>query len=222
MTVIYDLTMPMESGHFRWPLERDKKGDFKAGDIFEVTSFGVSCHAFTHLDAPCHMVPGGPTTDALELSRVMGTAAVIDLSDIVPNEEITARHLDRAAQHLVPGQIALFRTCWDEQRDWRTPAYWHDAPYLSAEACRWLRDRNPTSVAFDFPQDHTIRRVLDGEMPPIEEHVSHDILLRDGITLIEYLIGTAQITEQTVQFVALPLKLPASDGAPARVVAWNG
>ncbi|NIA72068.1 cyclase family protein [Pelagibius litoralis] len=219
--MIYDLTMPLESGHFRWPLQRDKKGDFTAGDIFEVTSFGISCHAFTHLDAPCHMVPGGPTTDALDLSRVMGKAAVIDLSDVAPNEEITASHLDRTAGHLASGQIALFRTCWDAQKDWRTPQYWRDAPYLSAEACLWLQDRQPTSVAFDFPQDHTIRRVLDGEMPPIEEHVSHDILLRGGITLIEYLIGTSQLTAKTVQFAALPLKLLASDGAPARVVAWD-
>ncbi|MBW4709742.1 cyclase family protein [Roseobacter sp. YSTF-M11] len=220
--MIYDLTMPMETGHFRWPLERKRNGDFAVGDVFEVTSFGVSCHAFTHLDAPCHMVPGGLTTDALELSNVMGQAAVINLSDIAPNEEITARHLDRAAAHLRPGQIALFRTCWDTQRDWRRSEYWRDAPYLSAEACHWLRERNPTSVAFDFPQDHTIRRVLAGEMPPIEEHVSHDILLRNGITLIEYLTGTMQLSEETVQFAALPLKLPTSDGAPARVVAWAG
>ncbi|MEM8569676.1 MAG: cyclase family protein [Pseudomonadota bacterium] len=210
--------MPIEADHFRWPIERSAR--LSAGDIFEVTSIGLSCHAFTHLDAPSHILRSGATTDDLDLSRVVGRAAVIDLQDIVPNEEITSTHLQRAAGHLATGEIAVFRTSWDAQRDWRSPDYWRDAPYLSAAACEWLLERRPSAVAFDFPQDHVIRRVLDGEMPPIEEHVSHDILLRNRITLIEYLVGTRQLDFDHVEFAALPIKLPTSDGAPARVVAW--
>lgn len=218
---IIDLSMPIEEGHFRWPITRGKKGDFSKGDLFEVTSFGTTCHGFTHMDAPCHMVPGGDTLDALDLSRVVGPAAVIDLSDIAPDEEITAERLSVAAAHLREGEIALFRTCWDRQRDWRTEAFWRDAPYLSAGACEWRLDRKPTAVAFDFPQDWTIRRLLDGEMRPIEEHVSHHILLRNRVTLIEYLVGTDARAADRVFFCALPIRIPGSDGAPARVVAWE-
>ena len=217
---IIDLSMPIEEGHFRWPISRGRKGDFTTGDLFEVTSIGTTCHGFTHMDAPSHMLPGGDTLDALDLARVVGPAAVIDLSDIGPEEEITSTHLERAASHLNEGGIALFRTCWDTRRDWRTEAYWREAPWLSASACRWLLDRKPTAVAFDFPQDWTIRRILDGEMRPIEEHVSHDILLRNNITLIEYLVGTEAITTETVFLCALPIRIPGADGAPARVVAW--
>lgn len=219
---IYDLSMPIEEHHFRWPVEQTKKGNFKEADVFEVTTLKTSCHAFTHIDAPCHMVPGGKMIHDLDLSKVVGKTAVINLSVIQPNEEISARHLEDTAGHLEDGQIALFKTCWDQHRDWRTEDYWQNAPYISASACHWLLKKRPTAVAFDFPQDHSIRRVMNGEpMPPIEQHVSHDILLRNGVTLIEYLIGTAQLQNKYTHLSALPLKLPKSDGSPARVVAWD-
>lgn len=214
--------MPIEEGHIRWPVKRDLLSDFDDGALFQVTRLSTTCHGFTHMDAPRHMVPGGDTMTELNLDRVVGTAAVIDISDIQPNEEITAERLDRAASHLQPGQIALFRSCWDEQRDWHDELFWRDAPWLSEQACHWLLERKPTAIAFDFPQDWTIRLLLDGEVRPINEHVSHDILLRGGITLIEYLVGVRQITSKNTFLCALPLNLPDADGAPSRVIAIEG
>ena len=218
---IFDLSMPIEEGHFRWPVTRDKRGDFNNGDLFEVSLLSSTCHGFTHIDAPRHMVPGGDTLSDLRLERVVGVASVIDLEGITASQEITSEMLGQAAGHLREGEIALFRTCWDEKRDWNTEAYWRDAPWLSAEACEWLLAKKPTAVAFDFPQDWTIRLLLDGEMRPIEEHVSHHILLRNNITLIEYLTGVKQVTTSKTFLCALPLNLPEADGAPARVVALD-
>lgn len=219
---VIDLSMPVEPGHIRWPVERGVKGSFAAGDLFEVSWVQTSCHGFTHMDAPRHMVPGGDRLEALDLARVVGRAAVIDLTDIAPNEEITEARIAAAAGHLAPGEIALFRTCWDEQRDWKTEAFWREAPYLSRAACEWLLARGPTACAFDFPQDYTIRLLLDGEVRPIPEHVTHDVLLRNNITLIEYLVNTRAVTGPHTFLVALPLNLPGADGAPSRVVAIEG
>lgn len=219
---IIDLSMPVEPGHIRWPVERGVKGSFDDGDLFEVSWVRTSCHGFTHMDAPRHMVPGGETLEALDLARVVGRAAVIDLTDILPNEEITETRIASAAAHLTPGEIALFRTCWDEQRNWKTEAFWREAPYLSRAACEWLLDRGPTACGFDFPQDYTIRLLLDGEVRPIPEHVSHDVLLRNNVTLIEYLVGTRAVPGPHTFLVALPLNLPGADGAPSRVVAIEG
>lgn len=216
---IHDLSMPIEEGHLRWPIERFKKGSFSNGDLFEASGLKTTCHGFTHVDAPCHMVPGGDTLDALDLTRVCGPAAVIDLTDIAPNEEVTAARLAERAGHLEKGQIAMFRSCWDEQRDWHEAAFWLDAPYMSREASEWLLERGPTAVAFDFPQDYTIRLMLKGEVRPIHEHVTHDVLLRNGVTLIEYLVNTRQVTTPTTMLSALPIRYTGSDGAPARVVA---
>ena len=219
---IIDLSMPVDTGHFRWPVERGKKGDFAGGDLFEASWLRTSCHGFTHMDAPRHMVPGGPTLDSLDLARVVGPAAIIDLSDVTPKEEITAARLAPAAGHLQSGEIALLRTGWDQQRDWKTEAFWRDAPYLSRCACEWLLDRRPTACAFDFPQDYTIRLLLDGEVRPIPEHVSHDVLLRNGVTLIEYLVNTMAVPGSRTFLAALPVRLAGADGAPARVIAIDG
>jgi len=218
---IFDLSMPIEEGHLRWPVTREKRGDFSKGDLFEVSQLATTCHGFTHMDAPRHMVPGGPTMTDLELSRVVGVASVVDLEDINANEEITANRLSVAASHVTEGEIILFRSCWDEKRDSNTEAFWRDSPWLTAEACQWLLERKPTAVAFDFPQDWTIRLLLDGEVRPIEEHVSHHILLRNNVTLIEYLKGVRQITTPKTFFCALPLNLPGADGAPSRVIAMD-
>ncbi|NIP75976.1 MAG: cyclase family protein [Xanthomonadales bacterium] len=219
---VIDLSMPIGEGHLRWPVSHEIKGNFAAGDLFQVSWLRTSCHGFTHVDAPRHMVPGGATLDDLELGRVVGPAAVIDLSDVQPDEEIGPERLAGRAGHLKPGEIALFRSCWDEQRDWRTEAFWREAPYLSRDACEWLLAREITAAAFDFPQDWTIRRLLDGEVRPIHEHVSHDVLLRKNVTLIEYLAGTRALKAERVLLVAAPLRLTGADGALARVVAIEG
>lgn len=219
---IHDLSMPVDAGHFRWPVERGVKGNFNEGSLFEASWLRTSCHGFTHMDAPRHMVPGGPTLDDLDLARVVGRAAVIDLSDVAPNEEITEARLAAAAVHLAPGEIALFRTCWDQQRDWHSETFWREAPYMSRAACEWLLARGPTACAFDFPQDYTIRLLLDGEVRPIPEHVTHDVLLRNNVTLIEYLVGTHAVPGPHTFLAALPVRMVGADGAPARVVAIEG
>ena len=216
---IHDLSMPLEGDHIRWPLTRGVRGSFERGDLFEVSWLQASCHGFTHLDAPRHMVPGGATTTDLTLDRVVGYAAVIDISDVTPDQAIDDTLLASRGGHIEDNEIILFRSCWDEQRDWHTESFWRDAPYLTRDACEWLLAKKPTAVAFDFPQDWTIRLLLDGEVRPIAEHVSHDVLLRNGVTLIEYLVGTRALSQPRVFFSAAPLKLLDADGAPARVYA---
>ncbi len=219
---VIDLSMPIADDHFRWPVSREVKGDFEAGDLFQATRINVPCHGFTHMDAPCHMVPGGPTLDDLALDRVVGACAVIDLEGIAPSTEVTADLLAERAGHVRKGDIVLMRSCWERQRSITQPEFWTDAPYMSREASTWLLDRGVTAIAFDFPQDYTIRLLLSGEVRPIEEHVTHDVLLRNGVTLIEYVCNTAAVTTARTFLCALPIKVPGSDGAPARVVALEG
>ncbi|OED36413.1 hypothetical protein AB833_27770 [Chromatiales bacterium (ex Bugula neritina AB1)] len=211
--------MPLEGEHIRWPMTQGVRGSFMAGDLFEVSWVQTSCHGFTHLDAPRHMVPGGTTTTDLTLDQVVGFASVIDISDVLPNQAVDDSLLESRGQHVKNDEIVLFRSCWDEQRDWHTEPFWREAPYLTRDACEWLLAKKPTAVAFDFPQDWTIRCLLDGDIRPINEHVSHDVLLRNGVTLVEYLVGTRAITQTRVFFSAAPLKLLDADGAPARAYA---
>jgi len=219
MSSLIDLTLPI-ADHFRWPVDRKTVADHGRGDLFQVTWLGFAVHGFTHMDSPRHYFPDGDTTDDIDLEQTVGKAAVIDLLDIEPMTGIDAARLEQAGGHIADGDIIVFKTAWGEQRSINSPDFWLDAPYLERSAAAWLLDRSPKAVAFDFPQDYCIRYLLSGEVRPIEEHVSHDLLLRNDIILIEYLTNTRALTSDRVSFCCLPLNLPAADGAPARVVAW--
>ncbi|MGI9508178.1 MAG: cyclase family protein [Geminicoccaceae bacterium] len=214
-----DLTMPIVD-HFRWPVERRLVADHAKGDLFQVTWLGAAVHGFTHMDSPRHFFPDGKTTDDIALEQTVGPAAVLDLLDIGPNAAIDASMLETAGAHVAAGEIIVFKTGWGDQRSVATEAFWLEAPFLERSAVEWLFSRAPKAVAFDFPQDYCIRLLLSGEVRPIEEHVSHDVLLRNDVVLIEYLANTRALTKSRVDFCCLPLKLPAADGAPARVIAW--
>ena len=218
MPRIIDLSMAIED-HFRWPVERRLTSEHAKGDLFQVTRLGWAVHGFTHMDSPRHFFADGKTTSDIPLETTVGEAAVVDLTSVAPNQAITAERLEAAASHVQQGDIVVIKSCWERHRSPKTREFWTEAPYMSREAAAWLLERAPRAVAFDFPQDHTIRLLLQGEIRPLEEHVTHDVLLRNGVVLIEYLCNTAALTAPRTFLCCLPLKVPDADGAPARVIA---
>lgn len=218
MPRIIDLSMPIAE-HFRWQIERSQSGNFAAGDSFQITRIGLPVHAFTHMDAGRHILADGPTTDQIPLERTVGQCAVVDLSGISANTEIDTERISAAAAHIKPGDIALLKTGWEDTHSPQTAEFWKEAPFMSEGACRLLLEKKVQAVAFDFPQDYPIRLLLDDERRPLEEFVTHHILLREGVTLIEYICNTSALQDERTYLCALPLKVPDADGAPARVVA---
>ena len=139
--------MPIDHTHFRWKVERSLASDFARGDHFQSTQIAMSCHAFTHMDAPRHFVPDGHTTDGITLDKVVGEAAVVDLVDIEPNEEITPARLEGPASHVPEGGIALLKTAWDRQRSPSTPEFWLDAPFMTRESSQFMLDKGIRAIA---------------------------------------------------------------------------
>ncbi len=215
---VVDLSVPV-ANHFRWAVERKLRGDFARGDDFQITWVGWSVHGFTHMDAPRHMVPGGATTSDIALDRLIGDAAILDLTAVADDTEIGREHVAAAGAHLAPGDIALLRTDWDQRASLDAPEFWTRAPYMSRAACEWLLARRIKAVGFDFPQDRPIRGLLTGEHAPLAEFVTHDVLLRNGVVMLEYLCNLGALAGPRTQLVALPLKIPDADGAPTRVIA---
>ena len=218
---IVDLTMPI-GAHFRWRTTLSVTGDIAAGDQFRVSRLDATCHGFSHVDAQAHILAHAPTIEATPLDRVVGPCRVLDLRDVVAEQEIGPERLAAADPGGAEGEMLLLATGWDRHEDWATPGFWRRAPYLSRAAAEWLVTRRPSAVAFDFPQDYPIRLLLDGITVPFDQHVTHDTLLRGGVTLIEYLVNTAALTERRVLLSAAPLKIPGADGAPARIYAIEG
>ncbi|MEM7777196.1 MAG: cyclase family protein [Pseudomonadota bacterium] len=216
---IIDLSLPIVRSHLRWPIEQSVKGDLDAGDLFQATTLKVPCHGFTHVDAQRHFFAGAPTIDATPLAAVVGMADVIDLKDVQPNSAIDAARLAERADHIAPGAKIILATAWHQQRSFETAEFWRDAPYITRDGAEWLLSRGIETVAYDFPQDYVIRLLLDGDIRPRHEHVTHDVLLRNGIHMVEYISNTADIMASRVFLSAAPLKIPDADGAPARVYA---
>jgi len=218
---IIDLSTPVRTDHFRWPVERRLLKSHAEG-AGQATWAGWSAHAFTHMDSPRHVVPDGFTTDAITPEMTVGDCAVIDLSDVPANTAIDGARIAAAAQHLRRGDIALLKTRWDERASIDTQDFWLHAPWMTAEAAEFLYQAGIKAVGFDFPQDHCIRYFITGQpRPPLPEHVTHYHLLARGVIMFEYLCNTGALRAARSTFVGLPIKLPDSDGAPARVIVME-
>jgi kynurenine formamidase len=218
MQRVIDLSYPIED-HFRWSVERTLSAAFERGDDFQVTRLAFAVHGFTHIDAPRHMLPEGPTTSTFDMNTFVGEASIVDVSAVTNNSALSAEMLAAAGGHVRAGDIVIVKTAWDQRFSLRQPEFWTQAPYLTRDACEWLAAREPAVVGYDFPQDQPIRGLLDGQQASIEEFVSHDVILRRGIPMIEYLCNLGEVKAPRVELCALPLKVLDADGAPARVVA---
>jgi kynurenine formamidase len=218
---IVDLSMPV-APHFRWRTQVSVSGNIKAGDQFRISRLDAACHGFSHVDAQAHILADAPTIESTPLERVVGPCRILRLHDARPKEAIGPERLEAADPGGAEGEILLLSTAWDRQRDWNTPEFWRDAPWLTREAAEWLKAQRPSALAFDFPQDYPIRLLLDNVTVPFDQHVTHDVCLRAGITLIEYLVNTASLQGPRSFLCAAPLKVPGADGAPARIFAIEG
>lgn len=219
MDRVVDLTMPIED-HFRWKVERRLPKSFENGDEFQVTSLGFGVHGFTHIDTPRHMLPDGYTTSEIKIESLVRRCTVLDISSLDDNSAITADVLRNVGNRPRKGEIALIKTQLATRWSYRTVDYWMNAPYFQRDAAQWLLETGVCAVAFDFPQDYVIRELFGiRESVPSHEYVTHDILLRHGVVLIEYLHNTERLLLDKCILCALPLSIPQADGAPARVVA---
>lgn len=220
MARIIDLSTPIRAGHFRWRTEQTLDKSFEEGSFAQATRINVSCHAFTHMDAPRHFDPDGYTTDGLKLEQTIGPAAVVDVSGVGRNAAIREEHVAAAGGHVREGDIVLLRASWDLQADIETPEFWTEAPWVEPDAAEWLYGRGIKAIGYDFPQDYCIRHLVLGDRTPEpEENVTHQILLKRGVIMMEYLCNMTAIQGDRCEVYALPIKVPDADGAPSRIIA---
>src|SRR3954452_8486575 len=123
-----DLSTPVTTGHFRWPVERRLLKSHVEG-AGQGTWAGWNLHAFTHMDSPRHVDPEGFTTDAISLDMTVGEAAILDLSDVPENSPISGERIAAAGPHLRRGDIAILKTRWDARADIAAQNFWARSPW---------------------------------------------------------------------------------------------
>lgn len=212
-----DLTLPIVY-HWRYPIEIKDVKSFSKGDVANVKEFNMKTHWYTHIDAPLHQLSNGKNLDEFPIENFFGKAVILDISYIEKNEPITAEMLEKALDEDKNYKIIFIKTCWEQKTNWETTDYWDNAPYITEEAAKFIRDLKPNIVGFDFPQDYDIRKLRF-----VDEHecflTTHEYILKNNILMIEYLTNMWKIDKKIIDIVALPVALKKADGAQIRVIA---
>jgi len=104
----------------------------------------------------------------------------------------------------------LFRTDWHKR--FGTPAYRNELPRISQELADWLVAQRVALIGVEPPS------VADVNNMP-ELTAVHETLFRGGVLIVEGLAHLDRLTRDTVEFVALPLKISGGDGCPVRAIA---
>jgi arylformamidase len=214
-----DLTMPIKENDGRFnsrntfypePHTFEKNG-------FQSSTFKMFAHFGTHVDAPRHFIRGGATINEVRPERLMGRGAVFDLSDFNSYRGIDADVLSDRDPGLAMNDIAILRTDWTDQ-SWGAADFLTAAPFLTTDGARWLVDHGIKAVVYDFPEEEIIRN----EESDGKDWVIHHTILGNDIYNIEYVVNLARIGTPFVGLIATPLPLVNLDGAPARVLAFEG
>jgi arylformamidase len=207
---IYDVSVPISAATPTYPgdpgIEIRQWAAIADGDAANVSLLHFGAHTATHVDAPAHFIEGAPKIDATPLDALIGPARVVLMPDDV--DAIEARHLP--AQIIEGATRILFKT--------RNSAFWSDAAsgfredftYITPDAARALVQSGVRLVGMDY---------LSVEKFQVERHETHEILLSNGVVILEGL-DLREVAAGDYELLCLPLKIAggSGDGAPARAV----
>ncbi len=206
---IIDLTLTLRDGMRGVTIE---SASTIAKEGYNTTTLHLYSHAGTHMDAPLHFVAGGHTLDQILLEKCVGPALVVDVSYKTPNSFITIEDISPHAAKIAPESRLLLRADWDlhaDQADYRT-----HMPRISAGLARWLVKKQVALLGLETPSVASLRPENRAELIEV-----HQILLNAEMVIVESLANLREIQQETVQFIALPLKVEGGDGSPVRAVA---
>ena len=186
-------------------------------------------HAGTHVDAPSHYFRDGDSSEKIDLSKLIGPAAVVDLRHLDGEAEngaspaITVTHLeDWEAEHgrFEPGEVALLLTGWSQHyvKGEAGRAFLHEPvvlqsrpawPAPEADAAIFLHERGVNTIGIDAPS-----------MGSAEEgNEVHRAGLSREMAFIEGLTNLDRLPARGASFVFLPIKMAVASGAPGRAIA---
>lgn len=198
-------------------------------------------HAGTHVDAPSHYIPppasglpeAGPlgevSAEKLDLSKLIGPAAVVDLRQLDGAAEpgaspaITVAHLEAWEEEhgrFEAGEIALLLTGWSKHyvKGEAGRAFLHEPvvlqsrpawPAPEAAAAIFLHERGVNTIGIDAPS-----------MGSAEEgNEVHRAGLSRKMAFVEGLTNLERLPARGASFVFLPVKIAVASGAPGRAIA---
>lgn len=201
-----DISVPLENGMVEWPgdspLRLSLLSEIARGDDLNVTAVSMTMHAGTHMDAPRHFFRDGKSIAEMPIDATAGPARVIEISD---PEAVRAAELK--AHRIRRGERILFKT-QNSVRCWRERRFCEDFVYVARDAAEHMVERGVRVVGIDYLSVGGFHKDL---------FETHQILLEAGVWIIETL-DLRGVEPGRYDLICLPLRVPGSDGAPARAV----
>lgn len=201
---LHDISVVVRPGTPEWPGDTPYScgwaWDMRAGASVNVSAITMSPHVGTHADAPLHVRPDAPGSDALPLDAFIGEAWVLGL------EELTGAVAWEQIEDRVPARCErlLLRT----GRSVAGGAFPDAWPVLAPPTVRTLAERGLRLLGVDAPS------VDDRDSKTLE---THHALFGAGASILENL-DLRGIPDGTCRLLALPLRLEGLDAAPVRAL----
>jgi len=204
-----DVTAPLDpSATPTYPGDTQPKFEFlrsfDKGDKVTLSSYLMTAHAGTHVDAPLHFIAKGAAIDQVTLTHLMGRARVIDCSPDA--EAIDAAELNKHDWR--NARRILFRTR-NSRYGWMVDRNFHrDFTYIAPDAAELMAGAGVQLVGIDY---------LSAEKFGAPEARTHQILLGRNIPIVEGL-DLRQIRPGEYDLIILPLRVVGHEAAPARAL----
>lgn len=206
-----DISVPLGPDLPGWPgstgFSRTQKSEKQPdGDIVCNSQICCDVHCGTHIDAPAHHLSEGATVDALPLDILIGVTTVIDVQDAA---SVTVDVLEKSG---IPPKTARLLIKTSNSQLWNSAGNRFVRTYVGIrpDAAAWIVRQGIRLIGIDYL---SVQCFDDGPK-------THTILLGAGVIIVEGLNLTA-VGPGLYHLICLPLNIPGSEGAPARVVVYH-
>jgi arylformamidase len=174
-----------------------------------VSHLSLGAHTGTHIDAPVHFLEEGGGIDALAPEALVGPAVVAGLEGV--QGTIGPGDLEAAISGETERLLLKTRNSGWSAAD---TSFREDFVALDPSAAEWCLAHGVRLVGIDYLSIEPFGSGRRG-------HPVHRLLLGAGVVIVEGL-DLAGVEPGSYVVAALPLVVPGSDGAPARVVLVEG
>jgi arylformamidase len=203
MKTYYDVSMSVTPDIQVWKNYEAKKPKFKVvadfnNSVVHETEVTLNLHTGTHMDFPLHMLKDGKTSDTLDLSKLIRTVKVFDLShvtDAINDSDLVHLNIRR-------DDFVLFKTKNSFEEDFN-----FNFIFVNEWASKFLVEKGVAGVGVDG---------LGIERDQIG-HPTHKQLMRSDILIIEGL-RLKEVPEGSYQMYALPIKMKGTDALLLSVI----
>jgi kynurenine formamidase len=228
---LIDLTYAFDDKTIYWPTakpfewQKESWGKSAGGYWYTAARYAASEHGGTHLDAPIHFSEAKQAADEIPISRLVGPAIVIDISQACASNADYRLTTEDIAQwekehNTIPNDaIVLVRTGWgrfwpDKKKYLGTDAPGDVAnlhfPGISREAAELLAQRRIDAVGID---------TASIDYGQSKDFITHQVLNGANVYGLENVANLDRLPVKGATLIALPMKIKGGTGGPARIIA---